>query len=93
MGALACSLGEGVSWFLNGSRVGVDPAWAGGVCLGGLPTLLVVLGALMMHRTLLLFLTPQKWQLGFGSFCILLFLVCTTAQLFLVPYSLFVFSC
>ena len=88
MGALACSLGEGVSWSLSDSRVGVDPClgWRGVFRRSAHP-----LG--VMNSTLLLFLTPQKWQLGFWSFCIFLFLVCTATQLLLVPYSFFVFCC
>ena len=39
--------------------------------LGGLPTPLVVLCAGCIPGPLLLPLAPQKWQLGFGSFCIL----------------------
>ena len=51
-------------------------------------------GALYMRSTLLLILTPQKRQLCFGSFCILLFIICpncTCMQLFLVPSNFFVF--
>ena len=42
--------------------------------LGGLPTPLVVPCAGIMCRTLILLPAPQKWQLGFWSFCILLFI-------------------
>ena len=45
---------------------------------------------------LLLLWIPQKWQLGFWPFCILLFIICPNCpctQLFLVPYSCFVFCC
>ena len=64
--------------------------WRGG--LGGLPTPLVVLCAGITRRTLLLLLAPQKWQFGFWSFCILLFIICPNyacVQLLLVPYSFF----
>ena len=40
--------------------------------------------------------TSQKWQLGFLTFCILLFIICPNCawvQLFLVPYRFFVFCC
>ena len=50
----------------------------------------------IMRRTLLLLGVPQKWQLGFLSFCILLFITCpnlTCMQLFLVLSSFFVFYC
>ena len=45
-----------------------------------------------MPGTLLLFQKPQKWQLGFGSFCIMLFIICLNCarlQLSLVPESFF----
>lgn len=38
----------------------------------------------------------QKWQLGFEALCIFLSIICsscTYTQLFLVPYSIFVFCC
>ena len=38
----------------------------------------------------------QKWQLGFWSLCIFLSIICpncTYMQLFVVPYSFFVFCC
>ena len=38
----------------------------------------------------------QKWQLDFGALCIFLSIICsscTCTQLFLVPYSFFVFCC
>ena len=57
---------------------------------------LVVLCAVCMHSTLLLLPTPQKWQLGFLVFLYLLSRncpSCTCTQLFLVPYSFFVFCC
>ena len=58
--------------------------------LGGLPTPVLVLRAEIMHRTLLLLLAPQKWQLGFG-----LFVACYLPQLCMhellsVPCSFFV---
>ena len=46
--------------------------------------------------TLILLPAPQKWQLGFWSLCIWLFMIrpnCACTQLFLVPYSFFVFCC
>ena len=57
-----------------------------------------------MHSTLILLPIPcffpvlQKWQLGFWSFCInislsIIFPNCTRMQLFLAPYSFFVFCC
>ena len=49
-----------------------------------------------MCSTLLLLQALQKWQLGLWSFCILLFIIfpnCASTQLFLVPYSFFVFCC
>ena len=55
-----------------------------------------MLCARFMLRILILFLAPHKWQLGFWSFCILLFIICpkgTCRQLFLVPYDFFVFCC
>ena len=75
-----CSLSE--------ERVGVSCVllyWMGGGLvqqlglrggLGGVPTPLVVLCARRMGNTLLLLRTPQKWQLDFWFFCILLFLIC-----------------
>ena len=39
--------------------------------LGGLPAPLVVLSAWDMRSALLSLQALQKWQLGFGSFCIL----------------------
>ena len=61
-----------------------------------LPTPLVVVCVGGMLRTLFLLPAIQKWQLSFWSFCILLTIICpncTCTQLFLVPYSLFVFCC
>ena len=49
-----------------------------------------------MHSILILVLAPQKWQLGFWSFYISLFIICqncTCEQLFLVLYSGCVFCC
>ena len=43
--------------------------------------------------TVLLLPAHQKRQLSFCSFCILLLLICTCKQVFLVPYSFFVFCC
>ena len=46
------------------------------------------------HSVLLLLPAPGKWQLGFWSLCILLFMICpscTSRQVFVVPCSLFVF--
>ena len=46
--------------------------------------------------TLFLLPAPQKCQLCFWSLCILLFIICPNCactQLFLVPYSFFVFCC
>ena len=46
--------------------------------------------------TLLLLSALWKWQLGFELFCIFLPIIfpnCTRTQLFLVPYSFFVFCC
>ena len=69
-----CSLLEvGQAGPLSGVRVGVDQ-WVRpeGWGLGGLPTPLVVLCAGCWGRTLLLLLTPQKWQLVcdlFLSYC------------------------
>ena len=60
--------------------------------MGGLPTSLVVLCAGVVPGTLLLFQKSQKWQLGFGSFCVMLFiicLICACLQLSLVPESFF----
>ena len=52
---------------------------------GGLPTSLVVLCSRVMHNTLLFLQTLQKWQLGFfGSFCILLFLICLNCNIVVV---------
>ena len=72
-------------------------SWRGS--LGDLPTPLVVLCAGVVHSTvllptLLLLLDLQKLQLAFWSFRILLSVICpscTCTQLFLAPYSFFVF--
>ena len=72
--------------------------------LSGLPTPLVVLSAGGMRSTLLLLLTPYfcswlfrsgSWGFFFWSFCVLSIIcpICTCRQLFLVPYSFFVFCC
>ena len=61
-----------------------------------LPTPLVVVCVGGMLSTPFLLPAVQKWQLSFWSFCILLTIICpncTCTQLFLVPYSLFVFCC
>ena len=47
-------------------------------------------------NTLFLLRALQKWQLGFLVFCIFLSIICLNCacrQLFLVPYSFFVFCC
>ena len=47
-------------------------------------------------NTLFLLLALRKWQLSFFVFCIFLSIICpkyTCTQLFLVPYSFFVFCC
>ena len=58
------------------------------LCMGHASYLAVILSILC------LFPAPQKWQLGFWSFSILLSICClncTCTQLFLVPYSSFGF--
>ena len=63
--------------------------------LGGLSASLVVLCAGIVSRTLLLLQAPQSGSL-FWSFGVLLFTVCpkcSYTQLFLVPYSFFIFCC
>ena len=62
--------------------------------MGGLSASLVVLCAGIVSRTLLLLQAPQSGSL-FWSFGVLLFTVCPKCsyiQLFLVPYSFFVFE-
>ena len=68
--------------------------------MGGLPTPLVMLCAGGMHSTLLLLPTPCLCSLlfrsGIWAFCIFLSIICPSCscgQLFLVPYSFFVFCC
>ena len=64
--------------------------------LGVLPTPSVVLCAGGMRSTLLLLPAFQRQQLGFWSLFISLSIICpkcTCTQLFLVPYSFFVFCC
>ena len=66
-------------------------SWSGG--LGALPTPLVVA---CVQGACTVLLSLQKWQLDFWSFCILLYIICpnrTYVQLFLVPYSFFIFCC
>ena len=81
---------------LYGVRVGVGPGVGQEWWLKWAAHPLVVLSARGLRRTLLLLPAPQKWQLGFWSFCILLFIICpkcACTQLFLVPYIFFVFCC
>ena len=60
-----------------------------------LPSPLMMLCAEIIHSTLLLLPTSQKWQLGFWSFCSFLFIICPSCAcipvLFLAPYCFFVF--
>ena len=58
--------------------------------LGGLPTHFVGLVCTARAQDLLLLPVPQNWQLGFWSFCILWFIICsncTCSLLLLVPYA------
>ena len=88
------------SWFLiysleRGEGCVQGSSQRGG--LGGLLNPLVGLSAGSMHRTLFFLSSLQKWQLRFLVFLYLLSRICPNCQgfmqLFLVPYSYFVFYC
>lgn len=100
--------GVGRAGSIYGVRFKVGSGWVQGSGpkggLGGLPTPSVMLCITLGHASYLavipsslcLFPAPQKWQLGFWPFSILLSipcLNCTCTQLFLVPYYSFVFCC
>ena len=93
-----CSLSEvggGQAGALNGVRVGTDPGSGLRGGLGGRPHPLGGAVCRVHAQYPALLPTPQKWQLGFWSFCIL-FIICPNGactQLFLVPYRFFVFCC